>query len=155
MAMDEAVSALLIAELLHWRKFFRANRMADADYKDANGEGWMSRLDRVLAAAGALPTVEEPPPERKNTAPPDSLLRTPWRVHREYVTTQLFFGDSRDIGPHGIAAATVIQGMNETPEQRDERAAIIVAAVNNTAIRVGPCRVHTAQDCHRGCPYRW
>lgn len=53
--MADAVQSLAVAELLHWRKFFRDNGMTDRDYHDANGDGWISRLDRVLKANGALP----------------------------------------------------------------------------------------------------
>lgn len=41
----------MLAELEHWQKFFHENEMTDADYHDADGTGWISRLDKVIARA--------------------------------------------------------------------------------------------------------
>lgn len=44
----------LVVEMLRWRRFFQDNGMTDRDYHDADGAGWMSRLDRVLRDLGAI-----------------------------------------------------------------------------------------------------
>jgi hypothetical protein len=63
----------------------------------------------------------------------ENPMGAPWRVHAEYTTPQNDGMAGHDIGPPGIAAATVIRSRYETDAEFSERCRLIAESVNACA----------------------